>query len=240
MKALSAAPLLLSLLLALPVPAAEEGQEAKEPEHQDYRVFTARNGKTVEARVVARIDDERYRLETKDGNAFTLKIDTLSESDQQFLEFWEPDAILDFATATLPQVLAKMDYSSVPMTVAGNNQLVAASLGGTELRFVLAPSRNFSTLDPASASNLGLELVDGTLSLRDAQGNTERSKQATIASFTMGDVELDGLNLQVVEVAKLVNPVPANTVGILGSDVLEKLNALVDLGGKRLFVKEGK
>ncbi|NIP93476.1 MAG: hypothetical protein GWO24_08475, partial [Akkermansiaceae bacterium] len=85
-----------AFLLAQEEEKAEEKAENKpKPEKKDYRTFTSKNGKSLEARVVTRIDDERYTIETPEGQSFTINIESLTRSDQTYLELWEPDAILD-------------------------------------------------------------------------------------------------------------------------------------------------
>jgi hypothetical protein len=234
----AAAFLALAALLGTLRAAEDDEKKEEKTEHKDYRIFTAKNGKTIEARVVTRIDDENYTVEDKEGKSYKLNLNNLSASDQQFLEFWEPGAILDFTTATLPEVLKKMKYSMADLTVSGDTQIFTAEVDGEEMKFVLAPGRNFSTLDPSAAETLGLQLSEGTLNIQDGQGNQERTKQGTVKAFVIGDVEIESVDFQVFDLAKIAGTVPANTAGAVGTDLLTKLNALVDLGGQRLFVKK--
>ena len=236
---------LAALLLAVTAPLlsaqdedAEEG-EGKKIEKKGFRTFTGKNGKSLELRVVSRIDDDRYTFETPDGKSFTLDVtEKLSEADQLYLQAWEPDAILDIATADLKDVLAKMGYSGADLVTAGNTFVVSASIGGKDTKLVIDAGRNFSTLDPSFAKDLGITLSQGTINFRDATGKTTRSQQGRAKSIAIGDVELEAHQFQVLSVAAMFRSVPANTNGAIGSDLLNKLNALLDYQGKRLYVRD--
>ncbi len=216
----------------------EEKKEEK-PKLKNFRTFTSRNGKSLEARVVARIDDERYTVETPEGKKFTFNIKTLSKSDQTYLDFWVPDAILDLSTADLKDVMEKMNYRGVELISTGNRLFATASADGKELKFVLDPGRSFSTLDPAVAKDLGLKLSPGTINFSDGAGKIVRSEQGSAKGIKIGDLEVKSHLFQVLDMAMMGGgALPGNTSGAIGADLLSKLNAVVDHGGKYLFMRE--
>ena len=216
----------------------KDTDEKKEetPKHKDYRNFTAKNGKSLEARVLTRIDDERYKVETPEGKVFTLNINSLSKSDARFLEFWEPDRILDLTTAELADVLEKMSYSLQPLTSSGDRFFVTATVDGKKAKFILDPSRKFSSLDPEAAKEIGMKLGQGGVTFT-SNGKTERSQKGTAKVFTIGEVEVKSHSFEVLSSSFMFGSVPADTAGSIGTDLFKKLNALVDYDGKRLFVK---
>lgn len=229
------------LVLGAPILVADDDEEKKEePAPKDIRTFTAKNGKTIEARVLARLDDDRYKVETPKGKVFTLNIKNLSRSDQLFLEFWEPDAILDLAAAPLVEVMEKMEFSTAKMTATGINFYVTLSVNGTEGKFILNPGQAWSVMDPAFAKKLNVELGQGRINLNDANGNAARSQACTPETLSVGDVKLESPRFEVYSLSRAFNGLPAGMGGTLGADILPKLNAVVDYGGRQLFVRSKK
>lgn len=52
--------------------------------NREYRVFTANDGRTIEARVLA-VEGGRVRIERRDGQIFESPIEIYSQSDQSFI-----------------------------------------------------------------------------------------------------------------------------------------------------------
>ena len=224
--------LLFLAWVTIPAPADDEDEGPdkdapveKKSDPAEFRTFTSANGsKTLQLKVVARINDETS---------------SLSRSDQLFLDFWEPDAIFNLKTAKLPEVLDQMGYSVLDLTVVENTFFVNATVDGKSGKFLLDPSRGWSTFDPAVAKEIGMNLTDGRINFTDNTGKTNRSKRGAVKEFKAGAVTVTSHQFEVIEVAKMFRAVPANTLGAIGGDLLKRLNALVDFGGKRLFVRQG-
>ncbi len=241
---------LLFAWMAAPAPADEKEEGSGEEKKADpaekksdpgeFRTFTsARGDKTLKLKVVARIDDETYKVENPEGKVFNIKATSVSPSDQGFLDFWEPDAILDLQSAELPKVLDKMGYSTLDLTVVESTFFVNVTVDGKSGKFLLDPSRGWSTFDPAAAKEIGMNLTEGRINFTDNTGKTSRSKRGAVKEFKAGQVTIASHEFEVLEVAKMFRAVPANTIGAIGGDLLKRLNALIDYGGKRLFVKAG-
>ena len=98
----SLSPILAALLflasVTIPAPAEDEDEGSdkenpveKKSDPAEFRTFTSANGnKTLQLKVVARINDETYKVENPEGKIFSIKTSSLSRSDQNFLDFWEP------------------------------------------------------------------------------------------------------------------------------------------------------
>ena len=239
--------LLFLAWVTIPAPADDEDEGPdkdapveKKSDPAEFRTFTSANGsKTLQLKVVARINDETYKVENPEGKIFSIKTSSLSRSDQLFLDFWEPDAIFNLKTAKLPEVLDQMGYSVLDLTVVENTFFVNATVDGKSGKFLLDPSRGWSTFDPAVAKEIGMNLTDGRINFTDNTGKTNRSKRGAVKEFKAGAVTVTSHQFEVIEVAKMFRAVPANTLGAIGGDLLKRLNALVDFGGKRLFVRQG-
>ena len=93
-------------------------------------------------------------------------------------------------------------------------------------------------LDPAVAKTLGLTLSPGNLTMNKPGGGSEPTNQGTVDTFTVGEVELKSETLIVFAVTGFVRDA-GNADGLIGFELLKKLNALVDYGGKQLFVRSG-
>ena len=221
-----------------PAGNGKEKSSEKAPDLSGFRTFTSAKGsKTLKLKVVARIDDETYKVQNPEGDIFNIKTSNLSRSDQLFLDFWEPDAILNLKEASLPDVLDQMGYSMLDMTVVESTFFVTATVDGKTGKFLLDPSRGWSTFDPAAAKEIGMNLSQGRINFTDNTGQSSRSQQGAVKEFTAGIVAISSHEFQVLEVAKMFRAVPANTIGAIGGDLLKRLNALVDYGGRKLFVK---
>ncbi|MDP7308454.1 MAG: hypothetical protein QF405_12520 [Roseibacillus sp.] len=246
----SLAALLLLAWMATPAPADDKEEDAAEEKKgeateeksdpAEFRTFTSTRGdKTLKLKVVARIDDETYKVENPEGKVFNIKTANLSHSDQRFLDFWEPDAILNLQTAKLPKVLEQMGYSTLDLTVVESTFFVNVTVDGKSGKFLLDPNRGWSTFDPAAAKEIGMNLGQGRINFTDNTGKTSRSKRGAVKEFKAGQVTITAHEFEVIEVAKMFRAVPANTIGAIGGDLLKRLNALIDFGGKRLFVRKG-
>ena len=240
-------PLAAALVLTAAVPFLSAQDDEKETEtekkpkfeEKDFRTFKSKNGRSLKARVVSRIDDERYSVETPEGKSFTLNVNNLSRSDQTYLELWEPGAILDLASADLEEVLEKMGYSAAALTASGDRLMLTVTVSDKELKFLLDPSQKFSTLDPAIAMALGITLGQGTINFKDAAGKVERSQQGSLKEFSLGEMEIKSHLFQVISMSRFAGgQLPKDTAGAIGGDLLKKLHALVDYAGKQLFVRE--
>lgn len=235
--------LALALLLSCSAPLAcaadPEDEKAAKAEPKDYRVFTNKSGKSMKARVLARIDDDSYRVETPEGKKHTLMVDTLSKSDALYLEFWEPNAILDLKSAKLNEVLEEMGYATLELTSSNDRLFVNATIDGKEGLFVIDSGHKWSTLDAAIATEIGMKLGPGEVTFNDGKGGSTKSQKGPAKSFRLGTVELKSYDFEVIELGKMIKNVPAKTIGAIGSILLTKLNALVDHEAKRLFIKGG-
>lgn len=225
------------LLLGSPhLCADDEDEKTEEKDPKGIRTFTSKNGKTtIKARVLTRLDDERYKVESAEGKVFTLNIQNLSRSDQLFLEFWEPDAILDLAAAPLNEVMEKMEYSTAKLTATGGSFFVTLNINGTTGKFILDPGRQWSVLNPTFAKKLNVEMGQGRVNV-----NGGRSQACTPDTLTLGDVELKSPRFEVYDLSATYRSLPAGTGGSLGGDLLPQLNAVVDYGGRQLFVRSKK
>ncbi len=100
--------LTLFLLSWLPLAAQDTEKPAVKEPGPEYRKFTATNGKSLLAKVVNRIDDESYTLETPDGKSYKMSVSSFIKSDRQWLEFWMPDFAIDLSTLETADALKKM------------------------------------------------------------------------------------------------------------------------------------
>ena len=129
-----------------------------------------------------------------------------------------------------------MGYGFADLTVTERANIVAVSVVDTDTGFLMDPTREFSILDAALASDLDLELSPANLKFKQADGTEITASKTDVEKFTIGGVTRKA-EFIVIDLAKISANLPNNAKGVLGSGLLNKFNALIDLGNKRLFVR---
>jgi hypothetical protein len=229
-------PFLLLLVAAL-VPLSAQEDEKTDP-GPEYRKFTAATGKTLRAKVVARLDEKTYTFETPEGKTYKMALSSFSQSDQQWLEFWQPEFATDLSTLETDDALTKMGFTAVSMTNPDIGMLIEVTVGDAELKLLFDPKAKNTILDVEPADRAGLTIVESNTVFNDAAGNKTKAKQATNAPFTFGDAETMEATVLVIDLALIGGAnIQKEADGILGGDLLPNLNALVDFNGKVLYVK---
>lgn len=232
--------LLLSILL-LPL-AILSAQDPEKPEKVDlgpeYRKFTAKNGKVLVAKVVARIDEKTYTFETPEGQSYKMALTSFAASDQQWLEFWQPDFVTDLTKIDLKEALEKMGFEAVSLTAPAVGLIVQVTVGDADLKLLFDPKAKNTILDIEPADRAGLDITDSNSGFQDQAGNKIQSKKADNASFKFGNADPIEASVLVIDLSLIGGAkIQKEADGILGADLLSNLEALVDFSGKTLYVK---
>jgi hypothetical protein len=230
---------ILSIILLCGILAiAEEKAEPPPKPEAGFRTFTGRNGKSLEAKVVARIDDETYALRTPEGKSISIKAAGMSDSDQQFLLRWDPEFPVDLSDTPLDEVAEKMGYTAVKMEPSPAGTVVLAKLDGSDIKLFFDPRARNSVIDSAAASGAGLKTRQSQLVFQDGAGKKTQAQECAGAPLDLGGFTPENLTLIVVDLDAIGgSAIKKSADGILGKDLLERLNALVDYKGMQLFVK---
>ena len=237
---------LLCLALTLPILADDDEEPAKDapPKKEevkvdpDMRLFTSRTGKTVSGKVISRIDDETYMLRSPEGKAFRLRLSSLADSDQLFLEKWQPDFPVNLEKLSLEEALPKMGYSTAELLDTAVGQVVSVEINDQVFKLVIDTKIKNSIIDKEAADNANLELTKSGSAFKDAQGNQVVAEQCENPDITFGDsLPIGGpllvVNLEVIGGARIKNEAD----GIMGADLLKRANAIFDFNNNKLHVR---
>ena len=230
--------LTLFLLSWLPLAAQDAEKSAVKEPGPEYRTFTAATGKTLLAKVVARLDDKTYTFETPESKTYKMALDSFSKSDQQWLEFWMPDFAIDLSTLDTADALKKMGFTAIPMRTPDIGMIVEVKVGDANLKLFFDPKAKNTILDVEPADRAALKISDSSTTFNDAAGNQTVSKQATNAPFKFGDAVAVEATVLVIDLSLIgAANIQMEADGILGADLLPRLNALADFSSKVLYVK---
>jgi tetratricopeptide (TPR) repeat protein/predicted aspartyl protease len=134
---------------------------------------------------------------------------------------WQPSAF----PADSHCKLGKM--AEFPITMQGLRPLMTAGINGTDVHFILDSGAFYSTLSPASASELKLEphFAPVGFSMQGAGGGRTSASIATIKTFTLA-----GVPFKNVEFLVGGTDFGSGSVGMLGQNILHMADVEYDLG----------
>lgn len=225
----------------------------------EWRTFTSNSAIEIEAKLSA-VTEERVKLLSKDGKEAEIPFSALSNSDREYIDLYQTHPLRQAGNEMLlTDLLHKKGYDSVEYSY-GNSTIPAFELtiGGEKLRFLINPSMSFSYLDLATARHLDIPIEDSNDRLKTPSGAIIQLQQASISGLNVASKTLPPLLFRVLDLeqAEANGAVPikscmafrfpelrdrlakkAQIQGILGRDLLKKMEALIDYDTKRLFVK---
>src|ERR1700677_4645695 len=119
------------------------------------------------------------------------------------------------------------EMAEFPITMRGLRPLMTAGINGTDVQFVLDSGAFYSTLSPASASELKLETHYGPFGfyMQGAGGGRADVSIATVKTFTLAGVPLKNVDFLVGG-----TDFGSGSVGLLGQNILHLGDVEYDLG----------
>lgn len=234
----------LCLALTLPILADDDEPAKDAPAKEEaktepgMRLFTSRTGKTISGKVISRIDDETYMLRNPEGKAFKLRLSTLAQSDQLFLEKWQPDFPVDLKTLSLDEALPKMGYAAAELLDTAIGPVVTVKINDHDFKLLVDTKMKGSIIDKEAADNANLDLTKSNAAFKDANGNQVVAEQCEDPNITFGDsLPIGGpllvINLEVIGGAQIKNAAD----GIMGADLLKRSNAIFDFNNNKLYIR---
>ena len=131
-----------------------------------------------------------------------------------------------------------MGFTAIPMRTPDIGMIVEVKVGDAKLKLLFDPKAKNTILDIEPADRASLKISDSSTTFRDAAGNTTKSRQATNAPFKFGDAEAVEATVLVIDLSRIgAANIQTEADGILGADLLPRLNALADFNSKVLYVK---
>jgi len=224
---------LLCFSAALLAPAQEPG-----PGAAAYRVFTSTSGKALRARLLV-VEGDKVRLRVSDGKELVVPLEALSPDDQAYVAAWDPKerfrAGAGDGGAGLAKRLEAEGFMTVPLSMAGKTLSAKATVNGKEVTLGFDSGRVLTMIDRALAVQAGVEVLEDIDfgEFRAADGSVIKVVAGTTKSFKLGDAEIPAFELGVVDFAR----VGMEGQGVIGSDVLQYFDGLVDWAGLRVFLK---
>jgi predicted aspartyl protease/Flp pilus assembly protein TadD len=117
--------------------------------------------------------------------------------------------------------------ADLPITMRGTEPIVTARINGQDVPFLADSGAFFSTLTPAKAKELGLNVSSATFGLRiSGVGGESEAGLTTVKAFGIA-----GATLPNVEFVVAGNALGGETAGLLGRNFLDFADAEYDLAG---------
>ena len=213
--------------------AIEDGQPLNLDQILGYRTWSTRFGKRLRARPFSIEDKTHLKVVTSNGRKHSLAINDLVQEDQDFLKIWPNPTDGTFTSSflmsvSLPSFARKRNYEEIDFKVDDSKIWVTCEVDGESVDFFVDTGAQSTGLGVDTARKIGLDLKPGG-GVIGWEGESVPVFECKAKSFKMGSAELKDFELFALQ---------ANWEGILGWDVLEKLNAVIDYKNKKLYFRE--
>ena len=126
----------------------------------------------------------------------------------------------------------QMGFTYVPLALTGGRLVVNGTIGGVECAFMIDTGAPFTLLEESvrRRANIPFNRL-GAITLPFISGGTFRTKSGSAGEFKIGDYDAKGATL----CFSAFDPRPF--AGIIGIDFLYYRSALIDIGGRALYLK---
>lgn len=139
--------------------------------------------------------------------------------------------------------LARFDYAELPLVRAatGHLFLAQAAINGHSVRLCLDTGAGRTVLDVALARELGLELVENERDAGGAGAAQMKSYRSRIPRLELGSVVEENFTARAIDLRHVNQALLARSEqpmdGVLGAELLDAREAIIDCGHLRLFLK---
>jgi hypothetical protein len=196
------------------------------------RIFKNREGKKIEAEILAK-SDNHVRVRTTADKEFSIELATLSEADQEFVRNWvDPQSKEAMARTDIARVMEARGFTGVPFTNKQNHLFIRCEIGGKELTFLLDSGAMTSILTPSAAKELGLTIAPSNAQVQGVGGGASIEGQTTANDCRFGGNGPVTMDFVVMNL-------PAECDGLIGSDFFRSKQAMLDYAGETLWLRVG-
>ena len=199
------------------------------------RIFTDRDGRKIEAEIIAK-SDNHVRIRTAGDKEFNVELDKLSESDRNFIRNWEdPQSNRAMARTDIARVMRARGFVGVPFTNENNHLFVRFRIGGKDVTFLLDSGAMTSVVTPEGARSLGLDVSAANVQAAGVGGGARVEGRATADKCRFGessDVRMDFMVMNLPETGVRIE-------GLIGSDFFHARQAMLDYAGGMLWLRIG-
>lgn len=196
-----------------------------------YRIFTDTQGRKIEAEIITK-SDNLVRVRTQQGREHSIKLETLSEADREFVGQWvDPSSQEALAKTDLSDVMKARGFVGVPFETRDNHLFIDFTIGGHKATFLLDSGAMTSVVTPAAAAELKLEVRPTAAVVQGVGGGAEVKGEATARDCRFEDSD------DSTKIGLVVMDLPiTGTEGLLGSDFFREHHALLDYRGEMLWL----
>jgi hypothetical protein len=225
----------LMLSTSGPLPAQQPG------ENTGYRTFTNKAGKQIRAKVI----DKKggiVHLRMSNGIAYRVATGSLSQKDQEFVDSWNPaeEHKARLKAVDLKELFSARGFKDVPLKLQNNQSLLEITIAGQRLNFLLDTGAQSSVIDRAKAKALKLDIQENVGFAGGIGGPAGPIGMTFLPLITVGSIQKKNVTIAVFDLSGIVSGHARSSKfdGIIGFDLLEDLEAVIDYKGGVMYLRE--
>lgn len=143
---------------------------------------------------------------------------------------------------SLAKFLASKKYTAVPLTLTGTHHLeVDCSINGQAGKFILDTGASSSCIDPGLVEYFGLFAEDSEVKAAGAGAINMQTQVSTDNKLAIGDWQIDDAQLVIFDLSHVNEALEqhnaAKVHGIIGADILQESDAIIDYDTEKLYLK---
>jgi hypothetical protein len=235
MSTLPAFFLALSLFAFAPATLFAQGDAAA-----DYRTYSNSSGKTIRAKITDKKGGIAH-LRMTDGITYRVAIDTLSQSDREFIDSWEPahSKAEKLRAVDMGELFAARGFKGVPLILKNNQALLDIKVGGQSFTCLLDTGAQSSVIDRTKAKALRLTVRENVGFAGGIGGSAGAVGMTNMAEIKVGEVKKRDVTFAVMDLRGVSGGHGSTRFdGFIGFDLLEDLEAVIDYKGGVLYLRE--
>lgn len=228
----------LFVAAALSLASAVFGETLQE----EYRTFVGSNGKEIEA-VLLDKKDGNVTLLLRNGKRSTFPADKLSVDDQEYVTAWNRDKALfvrECMGLTVRQLLELRGYESFKYELRSNSIVIPGKLNGMDAKFLVDTGAGTSLLHLESAHRAKCKVGPLDQKVYGVAGETDAG-WTDVPSLTFGESGFKDIQILAADMAEDLTDEEKKVVEtedmLLGADLLEQLEAVIDYKERRIFFR---
>ena len=225
----------LLLNAAIPLAAQQEGEST------GYRTFSNKAGKTIRAKVIGK-KSGIVHLRMSNGITYRVATDTLSQKDQEFVDDWSPaeEQRARLQAVDLKELFSARGFKGVPLRLQNNQSLLEITIAGERLNFLLDTGAQGSVIDRAKARALKLRIQENVGFAGGIGGSAGPMGMALLPLIKVGSIQKKNVTVAVLDLSRIVSGHGKSSKfdGIIGFDLLEDLEAVIDYKGRMMYLRE--
>lgn len=209
---------------------------------QEYRTFTGSNGKEIEAVLIDKADG-KVTLLLQSGKRTTFPADKLSEADQEYVAAWNRDKAVflrECRGLTVRQLLELRGYESFKYELKSNSIIIPGKMNGMDAKFLVDTGAYNSLLHLDGARRTNCEIGPMTEKVYGVAGETDAA-WTEVKSLSFGESGFNDIRILAADLAEDLTEAERKRDQtedmLLGADLLERLEAVIDYKERRIFFR---